>query len=293
MSNAEPGAPTFGGRLADALRSHGRLCVGIDPHPYLLNAWSLPDSAAGLESFGLAVVEAAVGSAGIVKPQAAFFERHGSAGFAALEVVIGAARERGLVVIADVKRGDVGSSVEAYGEAWLSAGSPLESDAMTVSAFQGFGSLDAPLALAREHGKGLFVLGATSNPESRDIQSAIVAHGPRSGSTVSRAIVDDVLQWNAAEATAGPGSIASVGLVLGATVDIRSLGIDPDTLGGEPSTPVLAPGFGHQGADVADLPAIYGAAARATIVNGSRGLLSAGPDALADTIARAATEVTL
>ena len=150
MSTLTAGTPgeTFGARLARVVEERGRLCVGIDPHAALLASWGLPDSAAGIREFGLRVVEASAGTAGIVKPQIGFFERHGSAGFAALEEVLAAARAAELLVIADVKRGDVGSSVDAYGQAWLTPGSPFEADAMTAVAYQGVGSLDGVPAQA-------------------------------------------------------------------------------------------------------------------------------------------------
>lgn len=278
----------FGARLGQAIDSHGRLCVGIDPHPYLLGQWGLGDDAAGLREFGLRVVEASAGRAGIVKPQVAFFERHGSAGFAALEDVLRAARAAGLVVIADAKRGDVGSSVEAYGQAWLTPGSPLEADAMTVSAFQGVGSIAAPLELAARHGKGLFVLAATSNAEAVGIQSAVIGSGARSGLTVAAGIVADVTDWNLANPAA---RIASVGVVLGATVDFAAYGIDIATAADGPATPILAPGFGHQGARFDQVGAIYGAAASRTVVAASRSILAAGPAGLAAAITSHANEV--
>ncbi len=253
---------------------------GGAPPPALLRDWGLADDGDGLRAFGLAVVDAVRGRAGIVKPQVAFFERHGSAGYAALEEVLAAARAAGVIVIADVKRGDLGTSVEAYGQAWLTPGSPLEADAMTISAYQGVGSIAAPMALARETGKGLFVLGATSNPEARGIQTAVVADG----STVAASIVADVVTGNARAGEA----IGSVGVVLGATVDFAEYGIDLAALA---TTPVLAPGFGHQGATYADLPAIYGAAARLAVVSSSRSILQAGPSGLADAVARQAAEV--
>ena len=123
MTAPEP-AP-FGDRLAAAFDAHGHLCIGIDPHEYLLKEWGLPLSAAGAHEFGLRVLEACAGRVGIVKPQVAFYERFGSVGYRALEDVLTRARAAGLLVIADVKRGDVGSTLEAYGEAWLSPGSPL------------------------------------------------------------------------------------------------------------------------------------------------------------------------
>lgn len=279
----------FGTRLEQAIDGHGRLCVGIDPHPYLLGEWGLGDDAAGLRDFGLRVIEATAGRAGIVKPQVAFFERHGSAGFAALEEVLRAARAAGLLVIADAKRGDVGSSVEAYGQAWLTPGSPLEADAMTLSAFQGVGSIAAPLELAARHGKGVFVLAATSNPEAAAIQTAVIGSGARSGLTVAAGIVADVTDWNLGDPSA---RIASVGIVLGATVDFAAYGIDTAAAGDAPGTPILAPGFGHQGVRFDQVDAIYGAAASRTIVAASRSILAAGPSGLAAAITSHANEVT-
>ena len=271
----------FAGRLAEVFAGPGRLCVGIDPHSWLLSSWGLPDGADGAREFGLGVVDATVGTAGIVKPQVAFFERFGARGFDALETVIRSAREQGLIVIADAKRGDVGSSVDAYGDAWLGAGSPLEADAVTLNPFQGVGSLTGPFELAEKHGKGVFVLAATSNPEGIAGQKAKLA----SGNTLARSILDDVTTWNAAHAT---GPLGSVGVVLGATLDLS--GFD---LGGArtPAPPVLAPGFGHQGASVADLATIYGPLADGVIVSESRALLTAGPAHLRQAVASRAEEV--
>lgn len=285
--------PRFGDRLAGVLSASGHLCVGIDPHPFLLEQWGLGDDAAGARELGLRVVEAARGRAGIVKPQVAFFERHGSAGFATLEDVLAAARSAGLLVIGDVKRGDVGSSVEAYGQAWLAPGSPLEVDAITVSAYQGVGSLAAPLELARRNGKGLFVLAATSNQEATALQSAVIGDGPRAGSTVAAGIVADVMEWNAATNAVSPTTMGNVGVVLGATVPLERFGLDPSELLGPPALPVLAPGFGHQGAKVADLGALFGAAAAQVIVSVSRSVLSAGPSGIAGAIADHAGAVSL
>ena len=144
--------PNFGERLDAAFDAYGQVCLGIDAHSHLLGEWGLPDTAEGARIFGLRAVEAAEGVVGIVKPQVAFFERHGSAGYAALEEVLAAARRAGLVVIADVKRGDIGTTIEAYGEAWLTPGSPLEADAMTLVAYQGVGSASGPIEqIGRAH----------------------------------------------------------------------------------------------------------------------------------------------
>ena len=275
--------PSFGQRLSHVFETAGRLCVGIDPHSYLLGEWELSDDAGGVRDFGLRVVEATAGRAGIIKPQVAFFERHGSAGYAALEDVLAAARDAGLLVIADVKRGDVGTSVEAYGEAWLTPGSPLEADAMTISAFQGVGSIAAPHDLALANGKGLFVLAATSNPEAATLQTATVTSGPTAAQTVAASIVSDVHDWNSLESHLG-----STGVVIGATVDLSDYGITPASLA---STPILAPGFGHQGALVSDATRLFGAASANVVVSASRSILAAGPSGIAAAIDAQTAEI--
>ncbi|HXH35118.1 MAG TPA: orotidine-5'-phosphate decarboxylase [Plantibacter sp.] len=273
--------PSFGTRLDEVFVRSGRLCVGIDPHRFLLEAWDLPDTAAGAGAFGLAVVEATAGRAGIVKPQVAFFERFGSAGYIALESVLAAARDAGLLVIGDAKRGEIGTSMEGYAEAWLTPGSPLEVDAVTVNPYLGFGSLRPALDLAERHGKGLFALAATSNPEGRDVQ---LARTP-DDRTVSAGIIREIAAWNAEHHPAATGSI---GAVIGATLQLAEFGL---TEAPATTLPVLAPGFGHQGATVADLESIYGAFAPGVIVSESRSILAAGPTGIADAVERSATAV--
>jgi orotidine-5'-phosphate decarboxylase len=270
----------FGDRLAAVFESRGHLCVGIDPHAFLLEQWGLPDSAEGVREFGLRVVDAAAGVIGILKPQVAFFERHGSLGYAALETVLAAAREAGLLIIADAKRGDIGSTIDAYGEAWLSPGSPLEADAMTAVAYQGVGSLAGPIQLARAAGKGIFVLAATSNPEAVATQTALSID---SGQTVAAGIVSGVDQLNATATALGP-----IGVVLGATVDLADYGIAIAWLA---KTPILAPGFGEQGALFGDIARLYGAASANLVVTVSRSVLRAGPDGVDTAIARTAAEL--
>lgn len=270
---------TFGERLRSTLDARGHLCVGIDPHAFLLAEWSLTDDASGVRDFGLRVVEAASDRVGIVKPQVAFFERHGSAGLAALEDVLAAARAAGLLVIADAKRGDIGSTFDAYAEAWLGRGGALASDAMTVSTYLGAGSVAGPRDIALANDAGLFVLAATSNPEGKPVQTAVTP----SGQTVAGSIVEKVHEWNAGETGFG-----SIGLVLGATLDLEAYGIDRAHL---VNTPILAPGFGHQGARIADLRALYGDAASNVLVSASRSILAAGPTGIADAITAQAVEV--
>ena len=279
------GAPTFGDRLAAVMAEVGPLCVGIDPHPWLLDEWALPTSAAGVREFGLRVVEAAAGAAGVVKPQVAFYERWGSAGFAALESVLEAARDAGLLVIGDAKRGDIGSTMDAYAAAWFAPDSPLRVDALTVSPYLGYGAVSGTISLARASGAGVFVLGATSNPEARDVQGATTPAGGGRGRSVAGGIVDHVLDDNQ---TAGETRLGSVGLVLGATVDLPAAGIDVARL---TTTPVLAPGFGHQGARYDQIRELFGPSARSVVVSASRGILAAGPSGVSAAVRRHAEEV--
>lgn len=266
----------FGARLAAEFAAGRHLCAGIDPHAPLLADWGLGDDAAGAERMGREVVAAAAGVAACVKPQVAFFERFGSAGFAALERVLADAREAGLLVVADVKRGDIGSSFGAYADAWLAPGSPLEADAMTAVAYQGFGSLEGAFAHVRDHGKGLFVLAATSNPEAREVQRA-VRDDARS---VARAMVEDAEAFNASAAPEA-GAVGSVGVVLGATLDLADFGIDVAKPATGPALPVLAPGFGHQGARIEQAAQIFGGIGHALLANESRSILAGGADGLA------------
>lgn len=275
-----PGATglSFGERARAAIAAHGHLCVGIDPHVSLLEEWGLDASAAGAREFGLRTVEAAAGRAGIVKPQVSFFERYGSAGFAALEDVLVAARDAGLLVIADAKRGDIGSTMDAYAEAWLTAGSPLEADAMTASPYLGVGALEGTFALAEQTGKGVFVLAATSNPDAAVVQRARGADG----ATVSAGIVREVSERNAR--TTPEGEWASLGFVVGATVDWTDAGLRAFT----PVAPILGPGFGFQGAEPDDLAGRFGDRRQAVIASESRSILAAGPDRLAARISERA-----
>jgi len=280
----------FGERLESVFAAYGHLCLGIDPHASLLAEWGQPDSAEGVREFGLRAVEAAADKVGIVKPQVAFFERHGAAGYAALERVLREARDAGLLVIADVKRGDIGTTVDAYGEAWLRRGSSLEADAMTISAYQGLGSIEQVMVAAEAAGKGLLVLAATSNPEAAAIQRAVLQQSSRAGSTVAQAITQGVIGWNQGRADAATRTLGSIGVVFGATTDLRVAGIDTDAEPPRPGLPVLAPGFGHQGAEPGDIRSRFGGFAAGVIASESRSLLAAGPDGLADAIARRADE---
>lgn len=272
---------SFSERLRGAFSTHGQLCVGIDPHEHLLGEWGLDASAAGVREFGLRVVDACAGRVGIVKPQVSFFERYGSAGFAALEEVMAAARAAGLLVIADAKRGDIGTTMDAYARAWLTPGAPLEADALTVSPYLGVGSLTDTFALADSQGKGVFVLAATSNPEATGLQRSVSS----AGGSVARAVADQVSAWNLA---ATGEQLGNIGLVVGATVDRRDAGL-ADAL--TPPAPILAPGFGAQGARLHDLATLFGADSPYVIASESRGVLGAGLDGITRAIEQKKTEL--
>lgn len=277
-----PRAP-FGRRLAHAMETAGPLCLGVDPHPGLLRQWGLSDTPAGLEAFSLTALEAAVGPEGprvaAIKPQVALYERHGSAGLAALERLLAAARDAGVLTIADAKRGDIGSTMDGYAAAWTSDASPLAADAVTLSPYLGFGTLVPTIRAAHEAGRGVFVLALTSNPEGREVQH--VGEGSAEGS-VARRIAGAAAAENAA--LRGDDAWGPVGLVLGATVAAEAdrLGLDLPALGG----PLLAPGFGAQGATAPGMRAGFGTAWPQVLATSSRGILGAGPSvaSLVDTI---------
>ncbi|WP_394280280.1 orotidine-5'-phosphate decarboxylase [Microbacterium sp.] len=272
---------SFGARLAAAIDARGQLCVGIDPHAGLLQEWGLDAAASGVREFGLRVVEAAAGRVGVVKPQVAFFERYGSAGFAALEEVIAAARAGGLIVIADAKRGDIGSTMDGYAQAWLASGSPLESDAVTISPYLGPDSLAGTVGVAVREEKGLFVLAATSNPEARGLQSAeVTVVDAERGQTVADWVAQRAGAVNSSVAV-GEDRLGPVGFVVGATVDRAELGLTDEAL---LRAPILAPGFGAQGARLEDIRILFGPLAPQVLASASRSILGAGPDGIAAAI---------
>lgn len=257
----------FGSRLAAAVAERGPLCPGIDPHPELLASWGLPADPDGLAAFCDVCVAAYTGFA-IVKPQVAFFEAYGSAGFAVLERTMAELRANGVLVLADAKRGDIGTTMAAYAAAWAADG-PLACDAVTASPYLGFGSLRPLLDTAAAHDRGVFVLAATSNPEGAGVQRAELDDGR----TVAQSIVDAAAAVNAGD----PGL---VGVVVGATLAEVP---DVSALGG----PVLVPGVGAQGGRPEALAGLGGARPGQLLPAVSREVLRAGPDVAA---VRAAAE---
>jgi orotidine-5'-phosphate decarboxylase len=254
----------FGARLTEAKASRGPLCLGIDPHPELLRAWDLPATADGLAAFCETCVAAFAGFA-VVKPQVAFFEAYGAAGYTVLERTIAALREDGVLVLADAKRGDIGTTMAAYAAAWA-GDSPLATDAVTASPYLGFGSLRPLLEVAAAHDRGVFVLAATSNPEGATVQRA-----DADGRTVAQLIVDHVANFNRESNKAMQPEPGSVGVVVGATVLQAP---DLSALGG----PVLVPGVGAQGGRPQALGGLGGSAPDQLLPAVAREVLRAGPD---------------
>jgi orotidine-5'-phosphate decarboxylase len=256
---------TFGNRLTDAIETRGRLCIGIDAHPALLDDWGMTDSPFGLEKFAMHVVDALGDVSAVLKPQSAFFERHGSKGIEILERVISGARELGALVILDVKRGDIGSTAQAYADAYLDPTSPLAVDAVTASPFLGFDTLDPLLDTALANDAGVFVLALTSNPEGPQVQHAITADGR----TVAGVMLDEIATRNA-----GVSGLGSIGAVVGATIGKTAENLDVNG-------PLLVPGIGAQGGSVDDVRRIFGPAVRNVLPTSSRQILRAGPDSAA------------
>ena len=255
----------FGDRLAKAMAERGPLCVGIDPHPNLLEQWGLEDSAAGLAAFTEAVYEGCAPFAAALKPQVALFERHGSAGLAVLEALFARAAADGVLIVADAKRGDIGSTMKAYADAWLGSSSPLGTDSVTLSPYLGFESLRPALDLADENDRGTFVLALTSNPEGKSVQhvGASESEGAVAKRIIAAAVAENASrQWE---------QMGPCGLVVGATVG-QAL-VDLGSFNG----PILSPGYGAQGASAADLYRVFAGVESQVLVNSSRGVLAAGP----------------
>ena len=254
----------FGVRLQERIRALGPLCVGIDPSKQLLEAWGREDTIEGLEFFSLAVLEAVIGTAAAIKPQISFFERFGSEGFQVLERLMQDARDADILIVADAKRGDIGSTNEGYADAWLSDRSPLRADALTVSPYLGVGALSPLFETAQATGRGVFVLAATSNPEGRIIQTA---------RTTDNEMIEEVILRSVAELNHRDDGLGSIGVVLGATRDKPQFNLS--SLGG----PYLVPGVGSQGATADNVARIFERCPPGTVlVNVARAILSAGPE---------------
>lgn len=276
---------SFSSRLVRNFERYGQLCLGIDPHASLLQDWGLDDSVDGLKTFSNRVLESAVGRVGVIKPQVSFFERFGAKGFAILEDLAQEASESDLLVIMDAKRGDIGSTMDGYFDAWLSRTAPFVCDALTVSPYLGFDSLTSVLAHALENGKGLFVLAATSNPEGKSLQKADI-----NGISIAADILNRLEAVNRINLDPN-GNIGNFGAVVGATLNFQSVGIGNIYNDESLVTPLLAPGFGAQGANLKQCAELFGVAAHRVIASVSRSVLSAGPNGIESAIEAAKSEL--
>ncbi|HUY66694.1 MAG TPA: orotidine-5'-phosphate decarboxylase [Acidimicrobiales bacterium] len=256
----------FAARVAEAVARTGPLCAGIDPSRALVERWGLSDDAQGVRRFGMTCIEAFAGVVPVVKPQVAFFERCGSAGMAALEAVLAAAREAGLIVIADAKRSDIGTTMEAYASAWLDPDSPLRADGVTAVAYLGLGALQPMFDLAGAHGRGVIVVARSSNPEGRSLQEARTEAG--AGPSVEDMLLEQIAGLN----RGGLVPDGTIGAVVGATLQPSQFRLA--RLGGT----ILAPGVGAQGAAAREVSGLFsGCPPGSVLASSSRSLLSAGP----------------
>lgn len=260
---------SFAERVIDAVSLTGPLCAGIDPSSQLLSKWGLDDSVSGLEEFVTICLDAFIGKVSAIKPQVAFFERFGSAGFAVLERLAATARSSQVLTIMDAKRSDIGSTSQAYAKAWLSDASPLAADAVTLNPYLGLGTLFPFVECARESSRGIFVVVASSNPEGRPIQLAVT----ETGISVEDSLLRGVALLNDDERAIGH-SIGSTGVVIGAT--IPSLTFPLDQVNGI----FLVPGFGTQGGTAKNISNLFDRCTPGSVlVNVSRSLLDFGPKA--------------
>jgi orotidine-5'-phosphate decarboxylase len=269
---AQSATSHFADRLMAAVRAkRNPVLVGLDPRAEslptgLIAGEGLEAVAGAFVSFCRGVIDVVAPLVPAVKPQAAFFEQLGPAGMRALKDVIDYAASKGLLVILDGKRNDIGSTAQGYAEAYLGAGvaSPWGCDALTVSPYLGDDSLTPFVETAKAHGAGIFVLVKTSNPGGKRFQD-LVAEG--------RALyrhVGDYVETLAASTT-GTGGYGLAGAVVGATY--------PEQLAelrqAMPHTWFLNPGFGAQGGTAKDCAAAFDASGLGAIVNNSRGIIFA------------------
>jgi orotidine-5'-phosphate decarboxylase len=267
---------SFGQRLLKTFEQKGQLCIGIDPSIDQLRSWGLPISAEGAKSFSFSMLDAIQDDVGIVKFQVGFFEQFGPEGFSHLSELLADAKSRELVVVADAKRGDIGSTMSGYATAWLSREAAFACDALTVSPYLGSDSLAETANVALENNRGLFVLAATSNPEAFALQSAI-----RDGRTVARSVLDFAEQYSGA-------GLGSIGVVVGATVNDVDLGLD---FSASLKVPVLVPGFGAQGAALVDARSLLSGYADTAICNVSRLVAGASLDGLSSRVSKAKADL--
>ena len=285
--NAEnPVRAEFGLRLSAAMREFGPLCIGIDPHPYILKQWGYTCDAEGAELYSMRMIQASIGKVAAVKFQMPMYECYGSKGFEVLERTLYSARSNNLITIVDCMRGGFVSTLPSVSDTYLKNDSPLCADAITLTPFCGMSSLRGVIDVAMNNGRGVFIASITSNPDGINIQGAVCQQGEYAGHTVASGIVKAVQKLNE-----GLESMGSVGLVMGATVRkwIKNSDVDTSVFTG----PVLSAGYGWQGATAQDLRDIFTGIYDRVLVTVSRSVTAHGPDInkLSDAICATRDEV--
>lgn len=253
----------FGDRLAAAVQEKkSAVCVGLDPRPDLFPPSVRKGSVAEqLVAFSAEIIKAVAPVAAAVKPQIAFFEEHWEGGMEAFRRVCTLARDAGLLVIADVKRGDIADTAEAYARAFLEKS---DADAITVNPYMGSDTLKPFIERCSALGKGLFVLAKTSNPSSGDFQDVVVDGEPMYVRVARR-----VQEWG--KPLVGQSGYSSLGIVVGATHRDQAAHLRSAV----PRVWFLVPGFGAQGATARDVKVCFDAQGRGAIVNASRSIIYA------------------
>jgi orotidine-5'-phosphate decarboxylase len=258
-------ADSFAARFAAVRSRFGPLAWGLDPSGSMLETWGLGDTPSGLDRFADIVLEAVRGTVGLVKLQAAFYERHGWQGIRTLQRLIAEARSAGLLVIVDAKRGDVATTNDAYAEAYLGPDAPLSADALTVHPYLGLDAMSGFVSRAHESGSCLLVVIRSSNPEGRSIQSATA----NAGGTVEEELLIGIGELNARLA---PGDLGPIGAVVG------PVHFEPGLDLTSANAIFLAPGVGAQRATASDVADVFSACPDRVIPSASRSLLAQGPD---------------
>lgn len=272
-------ADSFATRFDDMRRQRGPLAWGLDPSGDILEAWGVGDTPDGLDRFVDIVLPVAAEIVGLVKLQAAFYERHGWRGIRTLSRLIEESRNAGMLVVLDAKRGDVSSTNQAYAEAYLGFDAPMRSDALTVHPYLGVAAMQAFIDRAAESGSCLLIVTRSTNPEGRAIQAAVEA----CGRSVEQALLEQIRELNAQLA---PGGVGPIGAVVGPTH------LDPqlDLVG--PNALYLAPGVGHQGATPTDVAYVFASCRDRVIPSASRSLLqSSDPSQLHDDASQLADDL--
>ncbi len=257
---------TFAEKFFELSIVRSSLCLGVDPTSQLLQDWGLPDSVSGLSCFCETVMDAADGNLAIIKPQSAFFERFGPEGISVLASLIRNIRDQGALSLLDCKRGDIGTTIEAYADAYLGCSSPFNVDAITVSPYLGVQALKPVFLKANETSTGIFVVVRSSNPEGRSLQNAMLPNGI----SVADLIADEITKFNCSVTN----GIGPVGAVVGATITTS----EAQTLNRLSHSLILAPGIGAQGASFKDMARAFGGRVKNVIPSISRGILKEGPN---------------